>query len=263
MATLKSAENVNLPEQPKLEIIELFLKNVKGRKADTAGSNIKHSGSGGHWLEKQMGVIHNASNAPDIKGFEMKNHTTNKTTFGDWSANYYIFRDKEFGISRTQFMRIFGAPNPLKQNRYSWSGRPVPKIDTYNSFGQLLKVDEIGNISAMYSYEEDTRQNKAEIVPESMQKDDLDIAIWDEKIMKSRVERKFNLQGWFKCIKDKDGIYQKIVFGAPINFETWIEGVRKGLIFFDSGMYEGNSRNYSQWRADNKYWDALIIETYS
>lgn len=262
MTILKSAEEVDLPQQAKNKIIDLFNQNVKGRKADITSSNARHDGSGGHWLEKQMGIKHNASNEPDIDGFEMKNHTTSKTTFGDWSASYYIFKDKEYGISRDQFMRIFGAPNLSKKGRYSWSGKPVPKIDSYNTFGQILRVDETGNIFAIYSFEKDQRKDKAQIVPENMQVNELVIARWDAEMMKSRVEKKFNMLGWFKCLTDASGIYRKIVFGAPITFDTWIEGVRKGLIYFDSGMYEGNKRPYSQWRADNKYWEALIIESH-
>jgi hypothetical protein len=79
--------------------------------------------------------------------------------------------------------------------------------------------------------------------------------------LKNSVEKKFNNEGWFKCIKE-NGVYTKIVFGAPLNFTKWITGVEKGLIFFDSGMYDGNSRNYSQWRANNKYWESLIISTH-
>ena len=29
-----------------------------------------------------------------LLGFEMKNQTTSKTTFGDWSPNYFIFNDE-------------------------------------------------------------------------------------------------------------------------------------------------------------------------
>jgi hypothetical protein len=60
----------------------------------------------------------------------------------------------------------------------------------------------------------------------------------------------------------ENGVYTKIVFGGPITFDKWIDGVKKGLIFFDSGMYEGNARPYANWRADNKYWNSLIIEEY-
>lgn len=262
MTKLESAKNTKLPEREKLIIIELFKQKVKGKKADTSLSNINHDGSGGHWLEKQMGVIHNASNSPDIGGFEMKNHTTSKTTFGDWSANYYIFKDRKYGITRDGFMRIFGAPNATKGNRYSWSGRPIPKIDHYSPFGQILSVDNAGNILITYSFDKDKRPNKVSIVPKIMQINNLLLARWDAEKIKSRVEDKYNGLGWFKCLKDANGVYNEIVFGAPINFDTWIEGVKKGLIFFDSGMYEGNPRPYSQWRANNTYWDSLIIERY-
>jgi hypothetical protein len=138
----------------------------------------------------------------------------------------------------------------------------VPKIGGYNSFGQKLEVDKDGNIYALYSYDKDQRLNKSSIVPKILQQKDLVLAVWDAELMRRRVENKFNKLGWFKCEKDKSGAYSKIVFGNPINFETWIEGVKKGLIFFDSGMYEGNARPYANWRAENKYWDSLVTEVY-
>lgn len=252
---------VETPEQIKQRIVRLFLTNVKGKTPDTSTSNARHDGKGGHWLETQMGVQHNSSNTPDIDGFEMKNDTTSKTTFGDWSPKYRIYnKGNEYGLDRTMFLRIFGAPNILKNNRYSWSGKPVPKIAGYNTFGQKLVVDENGNIFAMYSFDKDERLNKSDIVPVALQKNNLVLARWDAELMKLRVE-KFNKFGWFKCIKT-NGVYTKIVFGPPINFEAWIAGVKKGLVFFDSGMYEGNVRPYAQWRAENKYWDSLITEEY-
>ncbi len=126
-----------------------------------------------------------------------KNNTTSKTTFGDWSASYYIFKDDEYGISRDEFMVIFGAPNPLKKNRYSWSGRPTPKVSGYNFFGQILIVDKKDNIEAVYSFSEDKRPDKKKIVPRSMQKDNLVIARWDAEMMKNRVEDKFNKMGCY------------------------------------------------------------------
>ena len=250
------------PDEIKRKIIKLFLKNVKGKTPDTSGSNIAHDGKDGHWLETQMGVAHNRNNEPDLWGFEMKNNTTGKTTFGDWSADYYIFKDKKYKIDREKFLKIFGAPNEKKNNRYSWSGKPTPKIDVYNSFGQILKIDKENNISAIYSFEKDQRKDKSKIVPKEMQLNNLIIARWSSEMMEKRVEHKFNHLGWFKCLKNEAGFYSNIVFGAPINFKTWIMGVEKGLIFFDSGMYQGNPRPYSQWRADNKYWNSLIINTY-
>ena len=47
-----------------------------------------------------------------------------------------------------------------------------------------------------------------------------------------------------------------------MTFDNWIKLVGKGIVFFDSGMYQGNARPYSQWRADNGYWNSLITETF-
>ena len=47
-----------------------------------------------------------------------------------------------------------------------------------------------------------------------------------------------------------------------MNYNEWIELVKQGIVFFDSGMYQGNKRPYSQWRANNNFWDSLITETY-
>ncbi len=259
MNTLQAVET---PEEIKRRIVELFYKEVKGKIPDTSGANIAHDGKGGHWLETRMKIVHNRKNEPDLWGFEMKNYTSIKTTFGDWSASYYIFKDKKYNITRDQFIMIFGTPNPKKNNRYSWSGKPTPKINSYSSCGQILEIDDNNNILAIYSFKKDCRTDKAKIVPKEMQKDNLVIAKWDVEMMKKKVERKFNKLGWFKCVEDETGTYSKIVFGPPIDFSAWIMGVRKGLIFLDSGMYQGNPRPYSQWRAYNKYWDSLITDTY-
>lgn len=80
--------------------------------------------------------------------------------------------------------------------------------------------------------------------------------------MKTKVERKFNNKGWFKCYKDRAGLFTHIGFGNPINYSDWVKLVRAGIVFFDSGMYAGNKRPYSQWRANNNYWDALVTEKY-
>jgi len=242
-------------------IIDRFNKYVRGKKPNISGYNIRHDGGAGYWLETQMQVNHNANNAPDIGGFEMKCDTSSKTTFGDWSAHYYIFKDPRFGINRDHFMKIFGHFNS-KKKRHSWSGTPVPKINGFNDYGQILALDTNQNICAVYSFSKDQRNNKSQIVPEALQLESLVLAQWDYEWMKTKVEDKFNKSGWFKCKLNSSGIYHEIVFGPPITYEFWLKGVKQGLIFFDSGMYEGNSRNYSQWRAFNQYWDSMVIEKY-
>ena len=241
-------------------IIRLFDERVRGRRPETDSFNQRHDGKGGHWLEAQMGIQANSSNSPDLLGYEMKNDTSSKTSFGDWSANYYIFkRNNAYGLSRSEFLRIFGKPNVLKCGRHSWSGEPCHNIKNINKFGQFLMVDDQNNIHAKYSYSKDERSEKVLIVPDELKVDNLTIARWDSAKLRLKVENKFNKKGWFKCLRDSSGMYRSIVFGGPISFETWIGLVKAGDIYFDSGMYDGNRRPYSQWRADNSLWNKLVI----
>lgn len=258
--------------EDKEKIIELFYSNVKGKKADISGSNKNHDGKHGHWLEQQMGIKRNASNTPDLYGYEMKNETSSgKVTFGDWSADEYIFRrgkkihdtNKNYSLSREDFLRIFGKPNAEKDGRHSWSGSPCPSYyNKLNTFGQILKIDDDSNIVITYSFSKDHREDKSKIVPEYLQKDDIVIAKWNLNSIRKKLETKFNQKGWFTCKKNSDGEYKSIHFGLPMNFNTWLGLVKEGIVFFDSGMYLGNSRNYSQWRSKSSFWDSLITENY-
>lgn len=256
-------------DEGKAEIIRRFVDNVKGQIYDSAGYNARHDGAEGHWLESKMGLAANALNEADLFGYEMKKPTRSKTTFGDWSPDICLWgRQRPYeNIEKldrdSEFLRYFGKPNLLKDGRLSWSGEPVPTIRGYNSFGQRLKVDTDENILASYSYAEDLREDKNIIVPKVFQKNDLIIAKWSKEILKNKVERKFNDKGWFTFIKNALGEYVSIGFGGPIDYSDWIELVRKGTVFFDSGMYAGNKRPYSQWRASNNYWYDLIDEQYT
>lgn len=278
----KNKISFSIGRKTKKEIISRFKSNVLGRKPDVSSSHAKHDGKHGHWLEKAMGLTINGDNAPDFDGFEMKNNTKNKTTFGDWSADWYIFKgDKKTPTESTSnysvhshgcmsradsrdsdFLIIFGKPNEKKQGRYSWAGEPAPSIVGYNKFGQKLVVDENENILAVYSFSEDKRLNKNDIVPGCLKKDNQIIAQWNRDSIKEKLENKFNQKGWFKCLQNKEGYYTELVFGAPISYGNWIQLVKEGKVYLDSGMYQGNKRPYSNWRADNKLWDSLIIERY-
>lgn len=266
-------------DKNKQQIIDLFNKNVKGKSPDVSNSNQRHDGKKGHWLEKQFGISANATNGADFLGYELKNETTSKTTFGDWSANIYIFKDEKYkhlfnGNSMPEkqddFCRIFGKPNEAKDGRCSWSGSPCPKINNFNDFGQKLEVLENLDIVALYSYSQDKRPNKNKILPKELQKDNITLAHWfglpsanrKGKFLKDKLEDKFNDCGWFTCKTDSNGLYSTICFGDPMTYDNWIKLVKLGIVFFDSGMYQGNKRPYSQWRADNKYWESLITDKY-
>ena len=171
---------------------------------------------------------------------------------------------------KDKFLRIFGRPNEEKGRRYSWSGSPCPKIGSYNDFGQILLICPNKDIVALYSYSYDKRIDKENIVPNELQIENLELARWygesipktkKGKCLKEKLEGKFG-KGWFTCKTDKTGKYSTISFGKGMNYDEWIDWVNKGIVYFDSGMYEGNPRLYSEWRADNKFWDSLITETY-
>ncbi|WP_272535600.1 LlaMI family restriction endonuclease [Providencia sp. PROV212] len=245
------------------EIIRRFMDNVYGKRPNLTGFNINHDGSEGHWLEQQMGITANCHNEPDLLGFEMKNDTSGKTTFGDWSADYYLFRDRSFGISRDQFILMFGKPNPMKENRYSWSGTPIPTVRRRSEYnGSYMDIDPQGNIFIYYEYSSDPRHNKNNIIPQCLRDSRITLAKWERNNLEGKLSRKFGGNGWFKCYKDENGIYSSIAFGEPMIFDNWLNLIREGVVFFDSGMYQGNPRNYSQWRANNRYWEKLIVRRY-
>lgn len=256
----------------KQTIIKLFNKHVKGVIPDTSGAHKKHAGKEGHWLETKMGIAHNGNNEADLFGYEMKNQTTSgKITFGDWSADEYIFIsdnqinkvNKEFQFSREDFLKSFGKPNLDKDNRLSWSGEPCPTYygDT-TKFGQYLTMDDNENVVILYSYSKDKRANKLNIVPKNMQRENLILAKWHKESLKIKLEKKFNQNGWFTCTKDVNGKYSQISFGDAMNYQSWIELFKKKVVFFDSGMYDGNIRPYSMWRAKTGFWHSLITDSH-
>lgn len=240
------------------------MNNVRGKIIDTECSKKSHCGKEGYWLEKQMGIVHNSNNIPDIGGFEMKKYS-NKITFGDFSASEYIFSKKKIYITagtieRDEFIKYFGTPNPLKNNRYSWSGMCVPTYKTWNTCGQTLRISNDNHICIYYSFSKDTRDIK-NTFPEFLKTDKILIAMWHADKMREHINNKFNINGFFICKKGKN-TYETICFGDPFNFESFIENIKKKIIIFDSGMYEGNKRNYSQFRASGNFWNTMITSSY-
>lgn len=245
----------------KQEIKRRFFENVKEKEIKTTGN---HCGKEGHWLEKAMQIKPNGKNAPDILGYEMKKDSSNKITLGDFSASEYLFSKKtpilnslngeSIKMDRKTFIRTFGTPNPKKNGRFSWSGACVPSYGKFNDFGQKIVIDD--EIRIIYNKDHDKRDAKPEL-----KNGDITIAIWKEEKMKTHIERKFNQNGFFICRK-KGNVYNSIAFGAPFTYETFINNIKTGLVFFDSGMYMSNQRNYSHWRAKKDFWNSLITEVF-
>ena len=265
----------------KQRIKKLFDQNVRGRDPNDHRGVASHDGTDGHWLQIQFGLKADSQNAPDIFGFELKTGTRGKTTFGDWSADQYLFyshtrcqgsahfaakcsKCSSALFGRSEFLKIFGTPNPKKGNRYSWSGEVFPKVSSWNRCGQKLIVETDGSVRALYCFEEDKRENKNSIVPKHLRSGQVTTALWRAATLRKRLESKFKVLGWVKCLRNSNGTgpYTSLVFGGPIDYSHWIKLVKTGDVYLDSGMYDGNIRPYQSWRANNSVWDSLIEEKY-
>lgn len=245
-------------------ISQIFVDNVMGKKPHITSADTKHDGRGGHWLEDQMKLERNSKNEPDIFGFEMKNNTKSKTTFGDWSPDYFIFRRKRKNkyspISRSEFFKIFGSSKAGKEGRFSWSGEPFPKFNEFNKYGQMMYFDEAKNIIATYCFSMDSREDKYKIIPEHYQVENLVLARWEFGKFKNKFEKKFSKFGWFKCYQNEHGIYDRIVFGQQLNFDFFLEQIQQGKIYLDCGMADGEERPRMSWRCSNTIWDTFPVD---
>ena len=242
-------------------IINRFNENVRGKKFDKSVN--KHCGDEGHWLERQMSIKPNSDNAPDLLGYEQKKDS-NKISFGDWGASTYIF-DKEspYKLTRDNFLKIFGSPNPKKNNRYSWSGKVFPKYGLkYNYAGQRIRFLENEDLVIEYSYLNDTREEKISFPEDFKTTEPIELARWTKCKLEKHILSKFGVKGFYICKKNKENVYDKICFGKVIDFQFFKTGLETNKIILDSGMYQGNSRKYSQFRADKSLWYDLITEEY-
>ena len=269
--TDNNTDNNLQSENNKNKMIKLFNDNVKNKKIiydDNINNN--HHGKEGHWLEKNMGLKFNNDNSPDIFGYEMKKNS-NKISYGDWSATEYLFNTNKplidkfnkniISITRSDFIKYFGTANPDKNNRYSWSGKCFPKFGKINDCGQIIYFSKNNDLCILYYYSSDKRDNKKDL-PDMIKKNKLLIAVWTMEKLKKSVENKFNKEGYFICKKNINGVYDKICFGPKIDFNFFVDKMKSGEIILDSGMYDGNTRNYSNFRSNNKLWLDNIIDEY-
>jgi hypothetical protein len=268
---IKEDNNISQKAINKLFIINKFRTNVKSKEIFI--ENNLHCGSEGYWLETQMEIIHNGKNEPDILGYEMKKYCS-KITFGDFSASEYLFsknreiiekinnwKKNENIIVRSDFIKYFGTSKQSKNNRYSWSGKCVPTYNIWNFCGQMIKFNDNLDLCIYYSFNKDTRDDKYSY-PKFLQ-NNIIIVIWKKEKLEQHINNKFNKNGFFIC-KKINKKYEKIYFGKPFDFNCFVDNIKNKNIIFDSGMYDGNSRNYSHFRSlTSNFWNNLIIEEYS
>lgn len=251
-------------------IVQLFNNNVLNKAIDLSKYNANHCGKEGHWLEKKMGLEHNSKNQPDIMGYEMKK-MANKITYGDYGASEYLFSkqiphickinnwNNKPVVTRDKYIQYFGNYNE-KKKRYSWSGICVPKYGYWNSSGQKLEYDKDNNLCVYYSNEYDQRKIKSELPLFLTNQKQVVIAYWTYDKLSNCINSKYNINGFFICMKDNitKEEYTNIRFGQKFDYNFFMKNLKEGNIIFDSGMYQGNNRNYSCFRSSFKFWQTLL-----
>lgn len=244
------------------EIYRRFRVYVMGQRPDLSGYKRTHDGAEGDWLTRKMGLTVNGDNEPDFDGFEMKKDSQ-KVSFGDWSPNIALYpgRGRCGELTRIDFLRAFGVTRidagRAGGDRYSWSGDAFPKVGLTNKSGQNLSVSIDGDISVTYSYSKDTRPYRTDVVPSRYREAEVKLVVWTSDYMRIRVESKFNVRGWFICLKNKRGEYDRLLFGPPLNYERFLYLVRTGVAYCDCGMHSDTSRPYMTWRAAKSVWESL------
>lgn len=243
-------------------LFDIKLKNKKYIKTHS-----KHCGEEGHYIEKMLNIAPNSKNEPDFKGWEIKKKSK-KISFGDWSATGYLFKQNKhmksfnnipFNIARNDYMKYFGNYN-IDKKRYSWSGRCIPKYNKWNYNGTIIVIDDNNSIYIVYSNKKDTRNIK---LPDIFTKQEyIILQYWKKEKIKKFIENKFNKYGFVIFEKNNENIYSKMLIGNTIDFKKFINLFKNNKIIFDSGMYEGNGRNYSQFRSNCNIFEELIIEEY-
>lgn len=251
----------------KVKIINIFNKNVKGKSF--VKNKYDLDSAEGYWLEDQFGIKHNNINKPDIYGYELKKFSK-IITFGDYSASEYLFSKNKpllnyyckylgydpINLTRSEFIKYFGSFNHDKQ-RYSFSGNCIPKFFKWNNYGLTFTENKNNDLMIVYNSVKDIMH---EYIPEILVNKTIVIAIWTYDKLSNHINNKFNNNGFIICKKDDNNVYKSIHFGKPLNYEIFIKYFKEGLIFFDSGMYEGNNRNYSQFRAHKDLWNELLYK---
>jgi len=137
-----------------------FSASGSSKSTHTVTCKKVHACEEGHWLEERFCVQRNAHKSADCFGYEIKK-ASDKITFGDWSADEYIFRSGVVllqhnthvpidALDRNMFMCLFGTYHTEKK-RFSWSGSSCPKMNEMNSYGQMMVMDPQENIYIIYS----------------------------------------------------------------------------------------------------------------
>ncbi len=224
----------------KARIKYLFDKNVRGHVFYPLYLSKTKASDEGHWLEERFGLQANCHGGADLFGYEIKK-ASDKITFGDWAADEYIFRPGAVllrhnphvplgALDKDAFLYLFGVYND-KHKRFSWSGLTSPRLNQVNAYGQMMIMDAQENLYVVYHPHFDISVARK---PEWVWHREVTVlAYWSRAKIDRHVKQKFNQRGFLLCKKrHEDGAYTDLCFGRQINTDMWLDGVRKGLVFF-------------------------------
>lgn len=236
-----------------------FTHHVRGKGTKDIPKNLKGNGKEGHFIEKLFGIAKNCSGNPDYDGFELKflKPQSGKITFGDWRADEYLFQQKDIlkrfnncdDITKNDFFNYFGK----SPNGGSWSGSScIPKYNEWHSNGTIMICDDYNNLYFVYSHKKDQRTLD---LPNFLTKQlFIVIAYWSIEKLKRHVEDKFNQKGIVMIGKNNKKIYDRMLFGYPININRFMECIKLQKIVLDSGMNNRSLRLRQNFRADKNFW---------
>jgi hypothetical protein len=232
-------------------IINKFNKNLKGKKftKDKFNKDCEE----GHFVEKNLGIKANSNNRPDLLGYECKKESR-VITFVDKQTDIKYYEGKEFNNRDKETKKKYWENFTRKLDELRIGGW---NLDTFDNYGQCLKVDQKNNINIIYNYEYDKRPNKINLVSEYYHDmNDHIIGTWKSETLKKTIEDKFNQNGFFIC-KKKNGIYESISFGKPITFTNWIKSFKEKKIYYD-GYSLLNGRWRGTFRAQKSWWYTML-----
>lgn len=283
------------------KIIYNFHKNVLGKYPDQSELKFSHKGKLGHWLETRLGGEIDADGNADLDGYECKIESE-KITWGDWSANYRIFCDPTYNIFNNNkdikenmwiLCKTLGVKryHPEKGFYYSLSGKHMPEyLDEATSLGLML-FENNTDISLVYNYSLDEREDKNNQIPQEMQKEDLLIYKWYGKdknfnsfkehvlennpnlkifwkgskasvSLEERIRRKFGIYGTVVGLKNKSKEFYGLKFLKSVSLNDWIGFYRHKNIKYDTGLTTKSGKPYNQWRSSKKFMQTLEEEIY-
>lgn len=283
----------------KKSIIRHFHQNVLGKYPSPQELEAAHKGKLGHWLEINLGGKIDADGNADLNGYECKVDSA-KVSWGDWGAPYRIFCDRSYKFFNSKYsyhnmwllVEALGVERSHKDKGkyYSMSGDHIPTFINDSTYIGLKMIESDKDISIIYNYSSDKRENKFLKVPDELKKDGLLIYKWfgtDKSFnqyrdiveknklpievkfsganasvsLEERIRRKFGIYGTVVGMKNENGFFG-LKFLKTINFDDWINFFKQKNVIYDTGLTTRNKRPYNQWRSSAAFMRNLDEEIY-